>query len=158
MSETLYAERGNALLRSANVFVQVRTGAMTLIALEAMMGVIRRLRVGLTGKRGALLVLGERAEMVSPMLRKRQIQWLQEMIADPLMTTAFVVEGATPGAELYRTLARADQKLASNGAVFSTVEEGAHWLAAAVGVEPEALLATAQRARAQASGERVQAQ
>ena len=153
MSETLYAERGNALLRVANVIVQVRTGAMTLVAMEAMMGTIKRLRGELVGKRGALLVLGERAEMVTPILRKRQMRHLAELVGDSLTTTAFVIEGATPGAELYRTLARADQHLASNGAVFSSVDEGARWLADAVEVELSPIVQAAQAARALANGE-----
>lgn len=153
MIETLYAERGNALVRASNTIVQVRTGAMTLVAMEAMMGAIKRLRGELVGKRGALLVLGERAEMVTPILRKRQMRHLAELVGDPLTTTAFVIEGATPGAELYRTLARADQHLASNGAVFSSVDEGARWLADAVEVELPPIVQAAQTARALANGE-----
>ncbi len=151
MVEALHIERGNALLRLANVAVQVRTGTMTIIALEAMLAATRRFRADVPGKRGALIVIGERAEMVAPMLRKRQVQGLQDLVRDPLVSVCIVIEGSSPTAELYRTLARADQRKASNGTVCETVALGARWLAEAVGDVDAALiedLATQARAAA----------
>lgn len=149
--EPLHIERGNALLREANVIVQVRTGVMTVIALEAMLAATHRFRVDVPGKRGALLVIGPRAEMVAPILRKRQVQGLQGLMRDPLASVCIVIEGSSPTAALYRSLARADQLMASNGMVCETVELGARWLADAVGDVDVAMiedLATQARAAA----------
>lgn len=151
MVEPLHIERGNALLREANVIVQVRTGTMTIIALEAMLSATRRFRAEVPGKRGALVVIGPRAEMLAPMLRKRQVQGLQDLVRDPLASVCIVIEGSSPTAALYRSLARADQLMASNGMVCETVELGARWLADAVGDVDVALieeLATQARAAA----------
>ena len=96
MVEPLHIERGNALLREANVIVQVRTGVMTVIALEAMLAATRRFRVDVPGKRGALLVIGPRAEMVAPILRKRQVQGLQGLMSDPLASMCDEVGRSSP--------------------------------------------------------------
>jgi len=153
MIEPLYIERGHALLRVLNVIVQVRTGPMTTIGLEAILAATLRFRAEVSGKRGALLSIGDRAEMVSPILRKRQAQGLQDLLQDPLASVCIVIDKANPAAALYRALARSDQRMASNSMVCESVEEGIRWLAAAVGDIDVALIVEAEKqARAAAAG------
>ena len=133
MFETLHIDRGNALIRASNVLVQVRTGGMTVMALEAMLEAARRMHQQVGGRGGALVVLSERAEMLPPMLRKRQQQGLKALIQDPAVSVCIVIEGSSAGAKLFRTLAQADGKMARNGAVHADVHAGAQWLAESIG-------------------------
>ena len=131
-TEILLRSAGNALVRAGTVLVQVRSAALTDEALTRLEQAVLAQRAASRGKLGAIAVIEETAELLSPTLRERQKTVIRGLLDDPRTYAALVVEGDGIKAGLFRTLARAVGRGNTRMRIVATQDEGIAWLLPAI--------------------------
>lgn len=148
--EIIASDADNTIAWMANVFVQVRTGRMTVDAVQRLESTARLLRVRTTGPVGAIAVLESSAEVVSNEVRDAQREAVIRLMQDPRTFMTAVIAGAGVKATLLRSVTRfvapKMPRLHSALNLFHATE----WLAKALGGDHSAseLLALVEHVRA----------
>jgi hypothetical protein len=128
-TEILIDEGPNFVASYKNVVLQVRTGAMTVPALEHMVSILRLVRAKLRGKEGALIaVLEESAELSSGSVRARQQELIRELLEHERSWVATIVDHGTAKGALLRTFMRLLVFGHGRAGVFGTPLEAGTWL------------------------------
>jgi hypothetical protein len=132
--EVIWTVPGHAIGRWRNVFVQVRSGEMTLDTLKAIETAAHLARTGQRPfpRRGALLVLADGAPPTLGDTRRVQEEQVKRFVDDERLFVATVLEGDG----LYATVQRASVHAlmgTSRRRIFNTVGEGAEWLLREIG-------------------------
>lgn len=147
--EIVTTDADNTVGWSANVCVQVRTGKMTLDALQHLESTTRLMRLRTPGLVGAFAVLEEGAEIMSNEIREKQREVVSGLLADPRSYAVAYIAGSGTKATLLRSITRL---LAPKGPRIhnaSNISEGASWLAGVLGTHtPEEITRIVARVRA----------
>lgn len=148
--EIIATDADNTIAWMANVFVQVRTGRMTIDAVKRLESTARLLRVRSSGPVGAIAVLENSADVVSTAVRDAQRDAITRLMQDPRTFMTAVIAGEGVKATLLRSVARfvvpRMPRLHNALNVFHATE----WLAKSLGGEHSAseLLALVEHVRA----------
>ena len=128
-SEVLWTAPGHVTARWHNVFIQVRSGALTFEALDAIETGARLTRAQL--KRaipyGAMIVILAGAPAVQGEVAVRQRELLQTLNADERLHVAVALEGEGPAVVMKRVLARAAMR-SKRRHICVSVQDAAHLL------------------------------
>lgn len=148
--EIIASDADNTIGWMANVFVQVRTGKMTIEAVKRLESTARLLRVRSAGPVGAIAVLENSAEVVSSKVRDAQRGAVLSLMQDPRTFMTAVIAGEGVKAALLRSVTRfvAPKMPRLHSAV--DLIHASEWLAKALGGEHSAseLLALVEHVRA----------
>lgn len=148
--EIIATDADNTIAWMANVFVQVRTGRMTIEAVKRLESTARLLRVRSSGPVGAIAVLESTADVVSSEVRDAQREAVSSLMQDPrtFMTAAIAGDGVK--ATLLRSVTRfvAPKMPRVHNAL--NLHHATEWLAKSLGGEHSAseLLALVEHVRA----------
>jgi hypothetical protein len=104
--EIIATDPDNTIGWMANVFVQVRTGRMTIDAVKRLESTARLLRVRSSGPVGAIAVLENSAEVVSTEVRDAQRDAVTSLMQDPRTFMTAVIAGEGVKATLLRSVTR----------------------------------------------------
>jgi hypothetical protein len=143
--EIVLDDGGSRFARRRNVFVQVRTGKLTLQALDLMMASWRSWQRKIDGPIYAMFVIAADADMPTAEVRARQKEVIAEVGRGGRLRAAIVIEGQGVFAHLRRTII----ELTSPGShCYGDVEEAASALSKEKGAPSrEELLAVVKAAR-----------
>ncbi len=148
--EIISTDADNTIAWMSNVFVQVRTGKMTIDAVKRLESAARLLRVRSSGPVGAIAVLENGAEVVSGKVRDAQRGAVMSLMQDPRTFMTAVIAGDGVKATLLRSVTRfvAPKMPRLHSAV--DLIHASEWLAKALGGEHSAseLLALVEHVRA----------
>jgi hypothetical protein len=143
----IYRDEGNYVVVWENVLIHVRTGDLTLAALDAIEPAVHLARAQMKPPYGALGVQEPSAEMPSPDVRKRQRALFEGMLTAKGTFVVLVVLGDGVGAIARRTVFRTLLFRRKEVAVFDDVASAASWLAERVVVAPKTLEGAVAMAR-----------
>lgn len=136
--EIVRSDADNTVGWIANVYVQVRTGRMTRAALKELEQTARLIRARTPGKVGAFAVLEEGAEVLSNEVRAEQKQVVGDLLADPRSYACAYIAGSGTKATLLRSITRLVTPTSPRVHNARSLEEGAAWLAGALGTHTAA--------------------
>ncbi len=136
--EIVRSDADNTVGWIANVYVQVRTGRMTRAALKELESTARLIRARTPGKVGAFAVLEEGAEVLSNDVRAEQKQVVGDLLADPRSYACAYIAGSGTKATLLRSITRLVTPTSPRVHNARSLEEGAAWLAGALGTHTAA--------------------
>lgn len=131
--EILVSDADNTVGWSGNLCVQVRTGKMTLAALQHLESATRLIRLRTPGLVGAFAVLEEGAEIMSNDIREKQKEVVTNLLADPRSYACAYIAGSGTKATLLRSITRLITPKGPRIHNASTIEEGTAWLAGVLG-------------------------
>jgi hypothetical protein len=147
----IYRDEGNYLVVWDRVVIQVRTGALTLAALDVIEPAVHLARARLKLPVGALGILEPTAELPPPEVRKRQRAFFEAMLDTKGTFGALVVLGDGVEAFARRAVFRTLRFGRPGMRVFDDIATGAAWLGERIGIEASALEEVAAAARKVAS-------
>jgi len=131
--EILATDADNTIAWMANVFIQVRTGKMTIEAVKRLESTARLLRVRSVGNVGAIAVLENGAEMVTSQVRDVQREAVTSLMSDPRTYMTAVIAGDGVRATLLRSVTRFGAPKMPRLHSARNVREACEWLAKSLG-------------------------
>ena len=136
--EIVRSDADNTVGWVSNIYVQIRTGRMTLEALRELQSTARLIRARTPGKVGAFAVLEESAEVLGNEVRTEQKQVVGDLLADPRSYACAYIAGGGTKATLLRSIPRLITPSSPRVHTARSIEEGAAWLAGALGTHTAA--------------------
>lgn len=131
--EIISTDCDNTVAWMGNVFVQVRTGRISVEAVNRMQSVARLLRVRTTGPVGAIAVLESGAEVVTSAIREKQREAVMGMMADPRTYMTAVIAGTGVKAALLRSVTRFVAPRMPRLHTARDIPDATAWLASSLG-------------------------
>lgn len=145
--KVLYVDAENVFAQQGRVLVQVRRGAMSHAALDAVEALIPAITAG-SEPLGLLVVFEPSAVVPSADVRRRQQEIVRRSIASPHVHAAITILEAGVTGVLLRTVSRTMALGNPRTRTFSTLEDAATWVAEVTGSTRDAVVGLAARARA----------
>lgn len=136
--DVFLCDADNAAARWRNVFMQVRTGKLDLIALQQMVRTARLMRATVGGNYGGVAILEQTAEVPPRDVLQRQRELLSQLLDDQRMRMLVVILGDGLKVTLARAASRA-MSFRGNVEILAKIEDVAPRLAAHIGQPPHEL-------------------
>jgi hypothetical protein len=145
--ELLFQNADNLVARRGHIVIQVRSGALGVEAMEAVVQGLQLVRAEKLAKPAAIAVLEDGAPMPDRAMRARQKELVPRHAAPQDLRMAVAILGEGAGASLLRTVARTLTLTPDRVKVTGSVEHACRWLAPHVGVNALELRAWVDDAR-----------
>jgi hypothetical protein len=148
--EIIATDADNTIGWMANVFVQVRTGRMTIDSVKRLESAARLLRVRSSGPVGAIAVLESTADVVPSGVREAQRDAVTSLMQDPRTFMTATIAGEGVKATLLRSVSRFVAPKMPRVHTAPNLFHATEWLAKSLGGEHSAseLLALVEHVRA----------